>query len=101
MASLMQATFWMRRRLVLHCCFSTSARHVFPAATTLANLSLHASERSAKCSFTQVAIRRFPGLMLAQTFLISAAQAPTLDCAIALDNKMNDTESQIEKISSI
>jgi hypothetical protein len=100
MASLMQATFWIRRRSVLHC-FCTSARHVFPAAATSANLALHTSERSATCSLTQVAIRRFPGSMLAQTFLISAAQAPTSDCAIALDTRRNDKVAQIDKIFSI
>jgi hypothetical protein len=40
--------------------------------------------------------------MLAQTFLISAAQAPTPpDCAIALDTRRNDRVAQIDKIFSI
>ena len=72
----MQATFLMRRLSVPHC-FSTSARHVFPAAATSANLALHTSERSVRRSLRQAAIRRFPGSMSAQTFLMSAAQAPT------------------------
>ena len=112
MASLMQATFLMRRRSVLHC-FSTSARHVFPAAATGANLALHTSERSATCSLRQVAMRLPQGLMSLQTFLISALQAPipdfaapadcapTLDCAIAPDTKSNDRVAQIGKSFSI
>jgi hypothetical protein len=39
--------------------------------------------------------------MLAQTFLISVAQAPTPDCAIALDTRRNDKVAQIDKIFSI
>jgi hypothetical protein len=39
--------------------------------------------------------------MLAQTFLISAAQAPTPDCAIALDTRRNDRVAQIDEIFSI
>jgi hypothetical protein len=39
--------------------------------------------------------------MLAQTFLISAAQAATPDCAIALDTRRDDTLAQIDKIFSI
>jgi hypothetical protein len=39
--------------------------------------------------------------MLAQTFLISAAQAPTPDRAIALDTRRNDKVAQIDKIFSI
>jgi len=34
-------------------------------------------------------------------FLISAAQAPTPDCAIALDTRRNDKVAQIDKIFSI
>ena len=71
-AFLMQATFWIRRRSVPHCC-CTSVRHVFPAAATSANLALHTSERSVTCSLRQVAMRRFPGLMLAQVFYILRA----------------------------
>src|SRR5262249_15073226 len=97
-AFLMQATFWMRPRSVPHC-FSTSARHVFPAAATSANLALHTSERSVTCSLRQVAMRRFPGSMLAQAFLISSAQAP--NCAIALDTSNNDKAAQTDKIFSI
>jgi hypothetical protein len=39
--------------------------------------------------------------MLAQTFLISAAQVPTRVCAIALDTRRNDKVAQIDKIFSI
>ena len=80
-------------------CFSTSARHVFPAAASAANLALHTSERSVTCSLRQVAMRRFPGSTLAQAFLISSAQAP--NCAIAVDTSRNDKTAQSDKIFSI
>jgi len=95
----MHVTFWVRRVLVPHC-FSTSARHIFPAAAISA-IHLHTSERSATRSLRQVAMRRFPGSMLPQAFLISAAQAPRPDRAIALETKRNDTVAQIDKIFSI
>jgi hypothetical protein len=44
-------------------------------------------------------MRRFPGSMLAQAFLISSAQAP--NCAIALDTSRNDKAAQTDKIFSI
>ena len=78
----MQVTFWMPP-LEAHCCFSMSARHVFLAAAISASLALHTSEMSATRSLRQVAMRPPPGLMVPQAFLISAAQAPRPDCAIA------------------
>jgi hypothetical protein len=96
----MQVTFWMPP-LAAHCCFSMSARHDFPAAATSASLALHTSERSATRSLRQVATRPPPGLMVPQAFLISAAQAPRPDCAVALDTKMSDKAAQINKGFSI
>ena len=90
-AFLMQATFWMRRRSVPHC-FSTSARHVFPAAATSANLALHTSESSVPCTLSSHAeVTRFD---VGAGFFISSAQAP--NCAIALDTSRNDILRLIE-----
>ena len=47
-------------------------------------------------------MRRPPGSMLPQTFLISATQAPAPpDCAMAPDTKRNDKAALTDKIFSI
>ena len=61
-----------------------------PLAANSANLDLQTSERSTRRSLRHAAMRPFSGSILPQTFLISAAQAPTPDCASAPDTKRND-----------